>query len=111
MSTVATPRRGVQWNDDVVTAMPAGAVALAVHPTGSRCRWRGSRRPCGASSTIPRWTPTDLAPWAADDRELHLAQGLDPDAVLAEIDAARDELEAAWRPLAARFVEVAVHHR
>ena len=52
-----------------------------------------------------------IRPWADQDRDLHLSQGLDPETVLAEIDAARDELEAAWRPLAARFVEVAVNHR
>jgi GMP synthase (glutamine-hydrolysing) len=52
-----------------------------------------------------------IRPWAKDDRELHLAQGLDAEAVLDEIDSARDELEAAWRPLAERFVEVTEHHR
>jgi GMP synthase (glutamine-hydrolysing) len=52
-----------------------------------------------------------IRPWAVADRDLHLSQGLDPETVLAEIDAARDELEAAWRPLAARFVELSVHHR
>jgi GMP synthase (glutamine-hydrolysing) len=51
-----------------------------------------------------------IRPWAVADRELHLAQGLDTEAVLAEIDAARDELEAAWRPLAARFVELTDQH-
>ena len=110
MSTVATPRRGVQWNDDVVTAMPAGACALAVHPTGELQAARFAPTVWGVQHH-PEVDAAILAPWAADDRELHLAQGLDPDAVLAEIDAARDELEAAWRPLAARFVEVAVHHR
>jgi GMP synthase (glutamine-hydrolysing) len=110
MSTVATPRRGVHWHDDVVTALPEGAVVLAAAE--------------GVEVQAARFAPTvwgvqhhpevdaDLIrPWAEADRELHLAQGLDSEAVLAEIDAARDELEAAWRPLAARFVEVAAHHR
>jgi GMP synthase (glutamine-hydrolysing) len=52
-----------------------------------------------------------IRPWAVADRELHRAQGLDTESVLAEIDAARDELEAAWRPLAARFVELAAQHK
>ena len=38
--------------------------------------------------------------WAESDRADHLERGLDQDAVLAEIDAARAELDAAWRPLA-----------
>jgi GMP synthase (glutamine-hydrolysing) len=110
MSTVATDRRGVHWHDDVVTEVPAGTVVLARAP--------------GVEVQAARFAPTvwgvqhhpevdaDLVrPWAVSDREHHLAQGLDTEAVLAEIEAARDELEAAWRPLAERFVEVALHHR
>ena len=110
MSTVATPRRGVHWHDDVVTDVPEGTVVLA--------------RAEGVEVQAARFAPTvwgvqhhpeveaDLIrPWAVADRELHLAQGLDTEAVLAEIDAARDELEAAWRPLAARFVELTDQHR
>jgi len=110
VSTVATPRRGVHWHDDIVTAVPEGAVVLACFE--------------GVDVQAARFAPTvwgvqhhpevdaDLIrPWAVADRDLHLSQGLDPETVLAEIDAARDELEAAWRPLAERFVEVAAHHR
>jgi len=110
MSTVATPRRGVHWHDDVVTDVPEGTVVLA--------------RAEGVEVQAARFAPTvwgvqhhpeveaDLIrPWAVADRELHRAQGLDTDAVLAEIGAARDELEAAWRPLAARFVELTDQHR
>jgi GMP synthase (glutamine-hydrolysing) len=106
MATVATPRRGVHWHDDLVVALPDGAVVLA--------------RAEGVEVQAARFAPTvwgvqhhpevDLeliGPWAVADRELHRTQGLDTDAVLADIDAARDELEAAWRPLATRFVEIA----
>ena len=105
MSTVATPRRGVHWHDDVVTDVPEGTVVLA--------------RAEGVEVQAARFAPTVwgvqhhpeveaglIRPWAVADRELHRAQGLDTEAVLAEIDDARDELEAAWRPLAARFVEL-----
>jgi len=44
-----------------------------------------------------------LRPWAASDRGSHEAAGIDQEAVLAEIDVARAELDAAWRPLAASF--------
>ncbi len=110
MSTVATPRRGVHWHDDIVTAVPEGTVVLA--------------RAEGVDVQAARFAPTVwgvqhhpevdgelIGPWAEADRELHLTQGLDTDAVVAEIEAAHDELEAAWRPLAARFVEVVEHHR
>jgi GMP synthase (glutamine-hydrolysing) len=105
MSTVATPRRGVHWHDDVVTDVPEGTVVLApadgVEVQAARLAptvWGVQHHPEVEADLI--------RPWAVADRELHRAQGLDTDAVLAEIDAARDELEAAWRPLAARFVEL-----
>ncbi|MBF4765869.1 type 1 glutamine amidotransferase [Nocardioides islandensis] len=108
MHELATPRRGVHWHDDVVTEVPEGAVVLA--------------RIEGVEVQAARFAPTVwgvqhhpevdaqlIAPWAVADRELHRSQGLDTDAVLAEIDAAREELAAAWRPLASRFVEIAAH--
>ena len=47
-----------------------------------------------------------MASWVEGDREAHAARGLDTDAVLVGIAAARDELDRAWRPLAERFVEL-----
>ncbi|HEY0949596.1 hypothetical protein, partial [Nocardioides sp.] len=44
-----------------------------------------------------------LLPWAESDRGSHETHGIDTDAVLREIEAARAELDAAWRPLAAGF--------
>ncbi len=106
MHGLATPRRGVHWHDDVVTEVPEGTVVLA--------------RTAEVEVQAARYAPTVwgvqhhpevdaelIRPWAVADRELHRSQGLDTDAVLAEIDAARDELAAAWRPLAARFVAIA----
>jgi GMP synthase (glutamine-hydrolysing) len=108
MSTVATPRRGVQWNDDVVTEEPPGTVTLARCPTGELQAARFAPSVWGVQ-LHPEVNAQILAPWADHDREVHLAAGLDPDAVLAEIDAALAELVASWRPLAQRFVEVAAH--
>ena len=48
-----------------------------------------------------------LVSWAAGDRDDHLEPGIDQEAVLREIDAARAELDEAWRPLATRFAELA----
>ena len=44
--------------------------------------------------------------WAAGDRDDHLERGIDQDAVLAGIDAARTELDEVWRPLATALVAV-----
>jgi GMP synthase (glutamine-hydrolysing) len=110
MASVATPRRGVQWNDDIVSALPPGAVALARTPQGELQAARFAPTVWGVQHH-PEVDVDILRLWAKNDRERHLSQGLDPDAVLEEIDAARDELDAAWEPLAERFVEVAAHHR
>jgi GMP synthase (glutamine-hydrolysing) len=110
MHAVATRRRGVHWHDDVVTHVPPGTVVLA--------------QAAGVEVQAARFAPTVwgvqhhpevdadlLRPWAVGDRDRHLAQGLDTEAVLGEIAAARDELAAAWRPLAAQFAELASAHR
>lgn len=106
MAPVATPRRGVQWNDDVVTVLPAGAVVLARASTGEVQVARFAPTVWGVQ-LHPEVDEPILRPWAEHDRDAHLGRGLDQDAVLTEIDDARAELDAAWRPLAARFVEVA----
>jgi GMP synthase (glutamine-hydrolysing) len=110
MSTVATPRRGVHWHDDVVTDVPEGTVVLA-EAEGVEVQAARFAPTVWGVQHHPEVEADLIRPWAVADRELHRAQGLDTDAVLAEIDAARDELEAAWRPLADRFVELAVLHR
>jgi GMP synthase (glutamine-hydrolysing) len=110
MASVATPRRGVQWNDDIVSALPPGAVALARTPQGELQAARFAPTVWGVQHH-PEVDVDILRLWAKNDRERHLSQGLDPDAVLEEIDAARGELDAAWQPMAERFVEVAAHHR
>ena len=110
MSTVATPRRGVHWHDDVVTDVPEGTVVLA-QAEGVEVQAARFAPTVWGVQHHPEVEADRNRPWAVADRELHLAQGLDTEAVLAEIDAARDELEAAWRPLAARFVELTDQHR
>jgi GMP synthase (glutamine-hydrolysing) len=110
MSTVATPRRGVHWHDDVVTDVPEGTVVLA-QAEGVEVQAARFAPTVWGVQHHPEVEADLIRPWAVADRELHRAQGLDTDAVLAEIDAPRDDLEAAWRPLAARFVELTDHHR
>lgn len=103
-------RIGVQWNDDVVTALPAGATVLA--RTG-----RGEIQVVRYAPTVwgvqlhPEVDGAVIRRWAESDRERHLAGGIDQESVLAGIEGAAAELEAAWRPLAHRLAELARRRR
>lgn len=100
------PVRGVQWNSDVVTRLPDSSVALASTEEGELQVARFGRRAWGVQ-LHPEVDVPVLTSWAAGDRDDHLERGIDQDALLAEIHAARAELDDAWRPLAARFLAVA----
>lgn len=100
------PIRGIQWNVDVVTGLPDGAVTLAATAGGELQVARFARSVWGIQ-LHPEADEPIVRSWAAGDRDDHLERGIDQDAVLAEIDAARAELDEAWRPLAARLVSLA----
>ena len=99
---LATPRRGVQWNDDIVTALPPGASLLAQTPAGEVQAVRYGERIWGVQ-LHPEVDDVVLQPWAEEDRGSHATRGIDTDALLAAVRDARAELDAAWRPLAAGF--------
>ncbi len=103
---LATPRRAVQWNDDVVTALPSGAVLLAGTEHGEVQAVRYSPRMWGVQ-LHPEVDVPVLRPWAESDRGSHETRGIDTDAMLRDIDAARAELDEAWRPLAAGLAGLA----
>ena len=96
--------RGVQWNKDVVTALPAGAVALARTP---RDELQAARfGPCAWGVQLhPEVDRAMVAAWVGGARDDYLERGIDPEVPLAEIDAAQEELEAAWEPLAHGFAD------
>lgn len=106
VAPVATPRRGVQWNSDVVTRLPDGAVVLAVMPTGELQAVRFGPAMWGVQ-LHPEVDEPLVRSWAAGDRDDHLEKGIDQAAALREIDGARAELDTAWRPLGLRFAELA----
>ncbi len=95
----STPRRAVQWNDDLVIRLPDDAVALAVTPHGEIQAARFAPTVWGV-----QWHPevdrAVLDVWAHDDEERHAAAGIDQERLLADIGAAHAELERSWRPLA-----------
>jgi GMP synthase (glutamine-hydrolysing) len=102
-SRAGTPKRGAQWNSDVVAVLPEGAVPLA--RTG-----RGELQAARFAPTVwgvqlhPEADEHVIGPWADHDRALH-PPGVVDDA-LAAIAAAHDELEASWRPLAEAFASL-----
>lgn len=100
------PVRGIQWNHDLVTAPPAGATALAQTPQGELQLARFAPRAWGIQ-LHPEADEHVLVAWAEGDREEHLDRGVDQEALLDQIARARAELDAAWRPVATRFVELA----
>ena len=102
----APPRRGVQWNDDIVTELPEGARLLAATPAGEPQAVRFAPTVWGVQSH-PEVDVSVLASWADGDRDDHLEKGIDQAALLAEIEAAADELEASWRPVLTRFAALA----
>jgi GMP synthase (glutamine-hydrolysing) len=101
-ATVATPRRALHWNDDVVTRLPEGARLMARAGTGEVQAARLAPTVWGV-----QWHPEVDEPlvrrWAADGGvEAEIAEH-----ELAALARAYDELEQAWRPLAVRFAELA----
>ncbi|MCW2843614.1 MAG: glutamine amidotransferase class-I [Nocardioides sp.] len=106
LGPLATPRRGVQWNDDIVTRLPAGAVLLAETEHGEIQAARYAPTLWGVQ-LHPEVDADILRPWAASDRGSHEARGIDQDAVLRDIEGARAELDAAWRPLAVGLARLA----
>lgn len=99
---LATPRRGVQWNDDVVTTLPDGAIVLARTDRGELQAARFAPATWGVQ-LHPEVDVAVLRPWAESDWGSHQAGGIDQESILREIGAARAELDDAWRPLAAGF--------
>lgn len=102
LGPLATPRRGVQWNDDVVTALPDRATLLAATPAGEVQAARFAPGVWGVQ-LHPEVDAAVLRPWAESDRGSHEARGIDQDALLRSVEEARAELDAAWQPLATSF--------
>jgi GMP synthase (glutamine-hydrolysing) len=103
---LATPRRGVQWNYDLVVEPPADAVVLARTEPGEIQAVRYGPSAWGVQ-LHPEVDETIVGTWVSDSERTELAErGLDADLLLAEIREARGEPDHAWAPLAAGFADV-----
>lgn len=100
------PARGVQWNDDIVVELPEGAVGLARTPDDELQVVRYAERAWGVQ-LHPEVDEHVLKSWAEGDQVEHQERGLDQEALLASVAAARQELDDTWRPVLHRFVALA----
>jgi GMP synthase (glutamine-hydrolysing) len=95
----------VQWNNDVVTRLPEGAVVLARTPHGELQAARFAPSVWGV-----QWHPEAgeeiIRPWADHDRDDAVERGVDVYAYLADVAAARDRLRSTWRVLADSFARL-----
>lgn len=94
--------RGVHSNNDVVAELPRGAVVLAQAPGGevqaarfAPTVWGVQWHPEVDADVFAIWCELDPPGTEQQVRE-----------AIAEVAAARPELDEAWQPLAARFVEL-----
>ena len=106
----AVPRRGVQWNYDVVDPLPAGATVLAETADGEVQAARFGPAMWGVQ-LHPEVDQSIVGAWVTDDERTELAdRGLDADGILIDIEAARAELDEAWQPLAEGFARLVHRH-
>ena len=100
---VSGPARAAQWNNDIVSRLPDGAVLLAATPHGEVQAARFAPSVWGV-----QWHPEAggeiIGVWADDDRDAAIERGIDVYEYLGHVRAAEAELRATWRPLAASFV-------
>jgi GMP synthase (glutamine-hydrolysing) len=92
----------VQWNNDVVTRLPDGAVDLAHTPRGELQAARFAPTVWGV-----QWHPEAgeeiIRPWADNDRDDAVERGVDVDGYVDDVAAARDRLRATGKVLADSF--------
>ena len=99
----ARPGHVIHWNNDVVTALPPGAVRLADAPDGTVQAARLAETVWGVQAH-PEVDESIVAAWAADDRD-EIGPAL-VDRRLAEMTRRATELADAWQPVAKAFAAV-----
>ncbi len=97
----------VQWNEDIVTALPPGAAVLATAADGSVQAARFGPRAWGVQFH-PEVSPEIFDSWtvAGPKADEPRADGVDIVFAATAVRAARAQLRRAWRPLAERFARV-----
>ena len=100
---MAGPVRAVQWNNDIVSRLPDGAVLLAETPAGEVQAARFAPTVWGV-----QWHPEAghdiIRTWVDEDRDEAAERGINVDFHVAAVAEAEQEMRATWRPLAERFL-------
>ncbi len=97
--------RSIQWNSDIVSTLPPGAVRLATAPDGSVQAARFAPKAWGLQFH-PEASPTLFREWLALTNEPPSATASQLAAITAEIDAAEAELRRVGGVLARRFCDL-----
>ncbi|WP_346008154.1 type 1 glutamine amidotransferase [Janibacter terrae] len=92
-----------QWNDDIVTALPEGAVALAANEHGDLLLARLAPTVWGVQGHPEADLPV-VARWAAKEPDTPAVSGTDVPTALAEVEQAQPRVAEAWRPVVRAFV-------
>ena len=100
---MVAPVRAVQWNNDIVSRLPEGAVLLAETPAGEVQAARFAPTVWGV-----QWHPEAghdiIRTWVDEDRDEAAERGINVDFHVAAVAEAEQEMRATWRPLAERFL-------
>lgn len=96
----------LQWHHDEITELPAGATLIAASPRYPHQAFRIGSRAWGTQFHIECDTAM-VAGWVAGNHGLLADLGVDPDELVAAVDATMDDLAGVWQPFAARFAALA----
>jgi GMP synthase-like glutamine amidotransferase len=96
----------IQWHQDEITQLPAGAVLLAASPRCHHQAFRIGPSAWGLQFHIEPDLPM-VRRWAATSGELLERLGLDADRVVAATERVLDDVAEVWQPFAARFAALA----
>lgn len=92
----------IQWHQDEVAELPAGAVPLAGSPRRPYQAFRIGETAWGLQFHIEP-DPEMIAAWVARNRELLDQLDRDPEALRAATEAVLPDVGQVWQPFAARF--------
>lgn len=91
-----------QWNDDIVTRLPEGGVALADNERGDLLLARLAPTVWGVQGH-PEADLVIVTAWAVSDSGSPAVEGIDLPAALAAVRDAQPDIETAWRPVTEAF--------
>jgi GMP synthase-like glutamine amidotransferase len=100
----------LQWHQDEITELPAGALLLAASPHYPYQAFRLG--PCAWGTQFHIECDTAMfASWVSTNLDVLADLGLDPDQLVTAVDGVMADLEEVWRPFSARFAALALGGR